>query len=124
MPLISRPSTLTQPGTGMARSKLVQAVTSLLVVFMLALRTAIAQAPVDSALARYINGIRAIDNHAHPMRPIAPGAPADSEFDALPLDGIPPFPVPARLTGTDAIWKEAQTALYGAFPVTSDSLYK
>ena len=29
------------------------------------------QAPVDSALARYINAIRAIDEHAHPMRPVA-----------------------------------------------------
>jgi hypothetical protein len=33
---------------------------------------AIAQAPVDSALARYINAIRAIDDHAHPMRPSRP----------------------------------------------------
>ena len=57
-----------------------------------------AQMPVDSGLARYIATIRAIDNHAHPMRPVPPGAPADSEFDALPLDGIPPFPIPWRLT--------------------------
>ena len=73
-----------------------------------------AQAPVDSALARYINAIRAIDDHAHPMRPVAPGAPADSEFDALPLDGIPPFPLPARLSTNDPIWREAKRALYGA----------
>ena len=71
-----------------------------------------AQAPVDSGLARYINGIRAIDNHAHPMRPVAPGAPADSEFDALPLDGIPPFDPPNRLKPDDPIWRAAQMALY------------
>jgi predicted TIM-barrel fold metal-dependent hydrolase len=71
-----------------------------------------AQAPVDSALLRYINGIRAIDNHAHPMRPVAPGAPADTDFDALPLDGIPPFEVPNRLKTDDPIWRSAQNALY------------
>ena len=71
-----------------------------------------AQAPVDSALLRYINGIRAIDNHAHPMRPIPAGAPADTDFDALPLDGIPPFDLPNRLKADDPIWRTAQNALY------------
>src|ERR1041384_4623593 len=56
-----------------------------------------AQAAVDPALARYIAGIRAIDNHAHPMRPVPDGAPADTDFDALPLDGIPAFDLPNRL---------------------------
>src|SRR5581483_7272823 len=73
---------------------------------------AAAQAPVDSGLARYINGIRAIDAHAHPMRPVAPGAPADTDFDALPLDGIPPFDLPNRLKPDDPIWRAAQNALY------------
>ena len=72
-----------------------------------------AQTPVDSALARYISSIRAIDDHAHPMRPVPPGAPADTEFDALPLDGIPPFDVPNRLKPDDPIWRAAQQALYG-----------
>ena len=71
-----------------------------------------AQAPVDADLARYIANIRAIDSHAHPMRPVPAGAPADSEFDALPLDGIPTFDVPNRLKPDDAIWRAAQNALY------------
>lgn len=71
-----------------------------------------AQAPVDAELARYIANIRAIDSHAHPMRPVPAGAPADSEFDALPLDGIPTFDVPSRLKPDDAIWRAAQNALY------------
>jgi uncharacterized protein len=83
-----------------------------------------AQTPVDSALLAYINGIRAIDSHAHPMRPVAAGAPADTEYDALPLDGIPPFPFPARLGGTDPIWHAAQTALFGPIVAANDSLYK
>lgn len=71
-----------------------------------------AQAPVDAELARYINSIRAIDDHAHPMRPVPPGAPADTEYDALPLDGIPPFDLPNRLKPDDPIWRQAQQALY------------
>jgi len=71
-----------------------------------------AQAPIDSDLARYISAIRAIDNHAHPLRPVAPGAPADTDFDALPLDGIPPFDLPNRLKSDDPIWRLAQSALY------------
>src|SRR5262245_43138209 len=73
---------------------------------------AIGQAPVDAELARYINTIRAIDGHAHPMRPVAPEVPADTEFDALPLDGIPPFDVPNRLKADHPIWRAAQAALY------------
>lgn len=84
---------------------------------------ATAQSTVDPALARYIAGIRAIDNHAHPMRPIAPGAPADSEFDALPLDGIPPFELPNRLKPENLIWREAQSALYRIGPNSSGDAY-
>jgi predicted TIM-barrel fold metal-dependent hydrolase len=81
------------------------------------------QASVDSALARYINAIRAIDDHAHPMRPVAAGAPADSEYDALPLDGIPPFEVPNRLKTDAPIWRAAQQALYGIKPDLADAAY-
>lgn len=82
-------------------------------------RMAPAQTPVDSALLAYINTIRAVDSHAHPMRPVAAGAPADTEFDALPLDGIPPFSVPHRLTLEDPVWMSAQAALFHV-PTTSD----
>jgi len=82
------------------------------------------QTPVDSSLWSYINSIRAIDSHAHPMRPVAAGAPADTEYDALPLDAIPPFAFPARLAGTDPIWRAAQAALYAVPAAANDSLYK
>lgn len=72
-----------------------------------------AQSAVDRDLARYIATIRAIDNHAHPMRPIPPGAPPDTEYDALPLDGIPNFPLPWRLTLASPVWSRAARALYG-----------
>lgn len=71
--------------------------------------TACARPPVDPALARYIDGIRAIDNHTH----VASTAPVDSESDALPLDGIPPFPFPVRLSPDHPDWLPAYRALYG-----------
>ena len=71
--------------------------------------TACTRPPVDPALAQYIDGIRAIDNHTH----VVSTAPVDSESDALPLDGIPPFPFPARLSPDHPDWMPAYRALYG-----------
>lgn len=90
----------------------------------LAPRAVTAQAVVDSSLAAYVASIRAIDTHAHPMRPVAIGAPADSEYDALPLDGIPPFGFPHRLTTDDPVWQRAQLALYGIPIAMPDSARK
>ena len=55
--------------------------------------TANAQSPVDSSLAAFINSIKAVDNHSH----VNSVSPADSDFDALPLDGLPPASPPMRL---------------------------
>ena len=82
----------------------------LLAVLLASAATAQGQTPVDPELARYIASVRAIDNHAHPMRPVAKGEPADTEYDALPLDGIPPFPLPWRLTLDAPVWAEAAQA--------------
>ena len=68
-----------------------------------------AQTPVDSALASFIARIRAVDNHTHANSLV----PADSESDALPLDAIPPFPVPERLRPDSPPWIAAYRALYG-----------
>src|SRR5882724_1554394 len=67
----------------------------------------------ESELATYIAGIKAVDNHAHPMRPVTRGAKPDSEYDALPLDGIPPFPLPWRLTLDNPEWVATARQLYG-----------
>lgn len=83
-----------------------------------------AQAPVDSALASYIAGIQAIDSHAHPMLPVAPGAPPDTDYDALPLDGIPPFPLPWRLRLENPEWRAAQHALYGVSLADTGAAYR
>ena len=93
------------------------------IIVIFAAGRAAAQAPIDSALARYITSIHAIDSHAHPMRPVAAGAPADTDFDALPLDGIPAFDLPARLKGDDPIWRLAQNALYRIAPTITGPAY-
>jgi uncharacterized protein len=72
---------------------------------------AAAQAPVDSALAAVIAGIRAIDNHAHPLLP--PGGSPDTDYDALPLASIPAFPLPVAFADDNPRWPEVRRALYG-----------
>ena len=51
-----------------------------------------AQTVADRSLLAEISKIKAIDNHAHPLKYVAPGEKADDEYDALPLEAIPPFP--------------------------------
>src|SRR5690348_1046293 len=72
-----------------------------------------AQTPVDPSLAAYIASIKAIDNHAHPMAVVPPGGAPDTDYDALPLGGIPDFPLPWRLTLEAPIWGQAAHALAG-----------
>ena len=83
-----------------------------------------AQAPADSALVAYISRIKAVDSHAHPMRYVAPGAPVDSEFDALPLDGIPAFPMPWRLRPEHPQWAAAQRSLFSVSSHDTGAAYR
>ena len=43
---------------------------------------------IDAELAAEIASIKAIDNHAHPVRPTAAGEKPDTEYDALPVDSL------------------------------------
>src|SRR2546421_9093629 len=43
-----------------------------------------------------VNRIRAIDNHAHPVRFVSEGTP-DREFDALPVENMEPWSDPLKL---------------------------
>jgi uncharacterized protein len=72
-----------------------------------------AQAGIDRDLLAEIMKIKAIDNHAHPVKYVAPGEPADTEFDALPLDAIAAFPLPVRLSPTNPEFIRAWHDLYG-----------
>ena len=67
-----------------------------------------AEASADPALQSFINGIRAIDNHAHANSL----APNDADSDALPLDGIPPFDLPVLLRSDNPEWAAAKHAVY------------
>ena len=63
----------------------------------------------DTALAAFINGIKAVDNHAHPNSI----DPDDKGSDALPLDGLGNIELPARVGPKVQIWLDAAKAVYG-----------
>jgi hypothetical protein len=72
-----------------------------------------AQTKADPSLLAEISKIKAIDNHAHPLKYVAEGEKADDEFDALPLDVIEAFPLPLRLSPTNPEFIRAWHDLYG-----------
>src|SRR5438132_4061898 len=72
-----------------------------------------AQVTADHSLLAEINRIKAIDNHAHPLKYVAPGEKPDDEFDALPLDAIDAFPLPLRLSPANPEFIHAWRDLYG-----------
>ena len=61
----------------------------------------------DPAITAFIAKIRAVDNHTHANST----APGDSDADALPLDGIAPFEIPATLRPDNPAWLAAYQAL-------------
>jgi predicted TIM-barrel fold metal-dependent hydrolase len=69
---------------------------------------------VDPQIAAEIANIKAIDNHAHPVRPTAPGEPPDRDFDALPVDNLEPQSDPVRLRAGSPEVLEAHRALADA----------
>jgi uncharacterized protein len=51
-------------------------------------RTPDESASIDPQIASEIASIKAIDNHAHPVRPTAAGEKPDTEYDALPVESL------------------------------------
>src|ERR1700730_16807413 len=72
-----------------------------------------AQSAADPALSAEMAKIKAIDNHAHPLKFVADGEKPDDEYDALPLDAIELFPLPTRLNPSNAEFIGAWKAIYG-----------
>src|SRR4029077_18730294 len=93
--------------SGEAR-RLMRSILTALVLAAGAPAIAIGQAPVDSSLAALIATVRAVDNHTHVNTVVA----RDSESDALPLDGLPPFALPARLSPDNPELLEGYRTLY------------
>lgn len=56
--------------------------------FLAACAPSAQNARVDPQLAGEIASIKAIDNHAHPVRPTLAGEPPDTEYDALPVESL------------------------------------
>ena len=71
------------------------------------------QTTADPQLLQEISRIKAIDNHAHPLRFTAAGEKADDEFDALPLDSIEPFQLPVRLNLSNLEFVGAWRQIFG-----------
>jgi len=70
-------------------------------------------AAVDATIAAEVQRIRAIDNHAHPVRVVLNGPP-DREFDALPVDNLEPASDPLNLRLNAPAVLEAVQQLYGS----------
>ena len=63
----------------------------------------------NTELAEFINKIKAVDNHTH-ANTIERD---DKGFDALPLDALFPFELPARIRPDSKVWQTAAKAVYG-----------
>jgi predicted TIM-barrel fold metal-dependent hydrolase len=73
---------------------------------------ATAQTRPDPQLLAAIEKIKVIDNHAHPLRVTGAGEKPDDEYDALTLEALGPFPLPARLNPSNFEFINAWHDLY------------
>ncbi|HXP86148.1 MAG TPA: amidohydrolase family protein [Bryobacteraceae bacterium] len=71
-----------------------------------------ADSRVDAQLARLIDGIRAFDDHAHPVRPVGAGEEADTLYDALPVESLEAASDPVRMRMGAADTVAARLALF------------
>jgi hypothetical protein len=68
---------------------------------------------IDPTIAEAVENTKAIDNHAHPMRVVAPNE-RDTEYDALPVELMDPtWSIPPRADPSNAEYSRAQEALFG-----------
>lgn len=83
------------------------------------LLAACSRAPSPSAdpqLLAEIESIPAIDNHAHPVRPVKEGESPDRDYDALPVDNLEPQSDPVRLRSNAPELAEARRAIKRSEP--------
>src|SRR4051794_27776141 len=71
------------------------------------------QTQADPELLAAIKQIKAIDNHAHPPKVVGAGEKPDTDFDALPLEALDPFPLPTRLQLDNPEFIGAWRDIYG-----------
>src|SRR5437868_3784554 len=70
------------------------------------------QSRIDPQLATEIARIKAIDNHAHPVRPVAQGEKPDDEYDAMPVETLEASSDPVRLRPKSPELLDAQRHLF------------
>ena len=68
---------------------------------------------VDPQLASRIASIKAIDNHAHPVRPTLSGEKPDDEYDALPVESLEAQSDAVRVRPGSPDLIEAHRAVFG-----------
>ena len=71
---------------------------------------------VDPQISAEIARIKAIDHHAHPVRPTAPGETPDTDYDALPVETLAPQTNPVQMGSGSSQLIEAQRFLGTAKP--------
>ncbi len=71
------------------------------------------QPQADPGILSEVQRIRAIDNHAHPVRYTHSNEPSDRDFDALPVSNMEPSSDPLALRPESSAIAEAKHALYG-----------
>jgi len=74
---------------------------------------AFAQLAVDPQLASEIAKIKAIDNHAHPVRPVFNPGDKDTDYDALPVEVLEPYTEPVRTREGGPLVVDAWQELFG-----------
>lgn len=67
---------------------------------------------VEPSIESELRNIRAIDNHAHPMKVVSE-AEQDHDYDALPMEGIQDVVLPAPFSPDNPYFPEAWRALFG-----------
>jgi uncharacterized protein len=74
--------------------------------------SASAQLQIDPGIEAEVFKIKAIDNHAHPVRPVWSGNP-DTDYDALPVENMEPFTEPVRTRAGTPLAAEAWRRMFG-----------
>ena len=87
--------------------------TRAILVFLGASFAANAHLPVDRDLAAEIAKIKAIDNHAHPVKVVLGNDAPDREYDALPVENMEPSSDPIRARPDNPEIVEAWRRLFG-----------
>lgn len=79
--------------------------------------------PIDPQLATEISKIKAIDNHAHPVRPVQAGEKPDDEYDALPVEALEPQSDPIRSRPNSPELLEAHRRLFNGDKASAAKKY-